>query len=208
MAAQDETRTEMPPLTGYSPVRRRADAALGVGNPISRHKRARFGEHDTSIGRCITYSCPSLEETVPQVTLTDVNVPGDFTLLDSSATSLLSSATTVENQQAIISQLPDHVNSPSVKPQSHLTALQREAHLNQMALQKQLDQGKGTADAYPRHLKSYVHFWDADQERRVAEDPTHQKVPAHPIVGYKVSLFLEHETKRNKVSLSSYFVSL
>lgn len=147
----------------------------------------------------------SLEETVPQVLLTDVNVPGDFSLLDSSATSLLSHATTVENQQAIISQLPDHVDPPSVKAQSHLTTLQHEAHLNQMELQKRLDQGKGTADAYPRHVKSYIHFWEADQARRAAEDPTHQKVLAHPIVGYKVSLFLEHKTKRNKVSLSYYF---
>ena len=152
---------------------------------------------------------PELEQTVPLVTPTDVHAPEDFALLDSNAASLLSHATMVENQQAIISQLPDHIDTPAtVKPPSHLTVLQHKAHLNQMELQKRLDDRKGTADAYPRHLKSYVQFWEADQERRATKDPTHQKVLAHPIIGYKVSLFLDHETKRNKVSLNICYFTL
>lgn len=45
MAAQDETSLEMLPVnaSGYSPGRRRVDAVLGAGSPISRRKRARKG---------------------------------------------------------------------------------------------------------------------------------------------------------------------
>ncbi len=67
-----------------------------------------------------------------------------------------------------------------MEPQSHLTALQREAHLNQMELQKRLDQGKGTADAYPRHVKSYVQFWEVDQERRCRRGPYPSKSAGTP----------------------------
>ncbi len=60
---------------------------------------------------CASCNLLSFEETIPQVLPTDVDVPGtgDFTLLDPDTTSLLSTATTVEKQQAIISQLPDQV---------------------------------------------------------------------------------------------------
>ncbi|KAF9476573.1 hypothetical protein BDN70DRAFT_812067, partial [Pholiota conissans] len=74
-----------------------------------------------------------------------------------------------------------------------------EAHRNRLKLQEKQDKGKGTEEAYPRHVKNYVEFWNSDQDRRAEEDPSFVRTPAHPIIGEKVSLFLEHETTRGKV---------
>ncbi len=58
---------------------------------------------------------------------------------------------------------------------------------------------KGTEEAYPRHVKNYVKFWEDDQDRRANADPNYVKIPAHPIVGENVAVFLKHELTRNKV---------
>lgn len=85
-----------------------------------------------------------------------------------------------------------------LQPSSHLSLIQQEAHLNRLELQKRMDQGKGTDEAYPRHVRNYIQFWHADQNRRQEENPTYQQVPAHPIVAEKVAIFLKSETTRNK----------
>ena len=83
-----------------------------------------------------------------------------------------------------------------------LASIQHEAHLNRLELQKGMTKGKGTDEAYPRHVKNYVTFWEADQERRLKDNPTYTKIPAHPIIGEKVAIFLQHEITRNKVRLT------
>jgi hypothetical protein len=97
-------------------------------------------------------------------------------------------------------------SSQNNPPLSHLTPLQIEAHNNRLALQNRMDKGKGTDEAYPRHVKNYMKFWEADQDRRIEEDPNYVRIPAHPIIPEKVSLFLQHEITRNKVFPShNYF---
>ncbi|KAF9471271.1 hypothetical protein BDN70DRAFT_901472 [Pholiota conissans] len=58
-------------------------------------------------------------------------------------------------------------------PSNPLAQIQEEAHLNRLALQQTLDKGKGTEEAYPRHVKNYEKFWEADQDRRTKLDPNH-----------------------------------
>lgn len=87
----------------------------------------------------------------------------------------------------------------STIPTPRLSLIQQEAHINRLELQKQQDRGKGTDEAYPRHVKCYVKFWEADQDRRSKEDLGFERTPAHPIVGEKVALFLKHEITRKKV---------
>jgi len=82
-----------------------------------------------------------------------------------------------------------------------LTDIQQAAHLNRLALQKQMTEGKGTEDAYPRHIKNYETFWAQDQDRRAKENPNHQWIDAHPIIGEKVAIFLKHERTCAKVSI-------
>ena len=81
-----------------------------------------------------------------------------------------------------------------------------QAHLNRLALQSKLIEGKGTEDAYPRHIKNYENFWNAYQEGEVKKNPNHHWVNAHPIIGAKVSLFLQYESTRNKVRISGHTV--
>ena len=86
-----------------------------------------------------------------------------------------------------------------------LTRIQNEAHLNRLQLQRQMDKGKGTNEAYPRHVKNYEKFWEADQDRRAKLDPNHIRTPAHPIIGEKVAIFLFNEISRNKVCSTRFF---
>lgn len=80
-----------------------------------------------------------------------------------------------------------------------LTRLDDESHLNRLALQREMVEGKGTEEAYARHLKSYAAFWDMFQAQNMAKDPSWTEVPAHPITAAKVAHFLQHEAQRNKV---------
>ena len=83
-------------------------------------------------------------------------------------------------------------------------SIDMQAHLNRLALQSKLIEGKGTEDAYPRHIKNYENFWNAYQEGEVKKNPNHHWVNAHPIIGAKVSLFLQYESTRNKVRISGH----
>ena len=85
-------------------------------------------------------------------------------------------------------------------------SIDMQAHLNRLALQTKLTEGKGTEDAYPRHIKNYENFWNAYQEGEVKKNPNHRWVNAHPIIGAKVSLFLQYDSTRNKVCISAHTV--
>ena len=80
-----------------------------------------------------------------------------------------------------------------------LAQLKDEAHANRLAIQRQLVEGKGTEEAYRRHVRNYLAFWSGFQDQKVSEDPKWVRIPAHPIIGDKVAIFLQHETTRKKV---------
>ncbi|KAF9524192.1 hypothetical protein CPB83DRAFT_839170 [Crepidotus variabilis] len=61
-----------------------------------------------------------------------------------------------------------------------------------------MSEGKGTDDAYKQHVKDYKVFWEKDQAAKAKEDPSHALVPAYPIVGAKVALFLQYKISRPK----------
>lgn len=122
----------------------------------------------------------------------NVNFPGDLALITNTTTS----SSTVGVGTSVTKMLSDSDPSPTFQP---LTDIQHAAHLNRLALQKQMTEGKGTEDAYPRHIKNYESFWAQDQDRRARENPNHHRISAHPIIGEKVAIFLEHERTRAKV---------
>ncbi|KAG1833311.1 hypothetical protein EV424DRAFT_1364804 [Suillus variegatus] len=57
---------------------------------------------------------------------------------------------------------------------------------------------KGMNDAYARHVRNYVAYWDQYQAEMVANNPTWTSVPALPISAAKVLIFLNHERTREK----------
>lgn len=127
----------------------------------------------------------------------DVGFPGDFTLVNQDlASNLLAPSTDLAVPKPPATASFDDI-------QISLASIQHEAHLNRLELQKGMAKGKGTDEAYPRHVKNYVRFWEADQERRLKENSTYVKIPAHPIIGEKVAIFLQSEITRNKVRLIS-----
>jgi len=164
-----------------SPVRHRLD------NSMLRRKRARFeGPEDSAI-----QPIESLEMTLNSVIQDgDINFPGDLALVTDAATS-----------SGMVLDEGTSNSIPSQTTSQPLTEIQHAAHLNRLALQKQMTEGKGTEDAYPRHVKNYETFWAQDQDRRARENPNHIRISAHPIVGEKVAIFLEHERTRNKVAI-------
>jgi len=184
-----------------SPARRRLDNVNGSSNPSTspRRKRTRVEGPEASAVQSIqpiTTISPQLLETTSISNSTiqdgDTNFPGDG-----------AGATTCSR-----AVLDDSASTPATNSNSlHISLLadiQHSAHLNRLALQKQMTEGKGTEDAYPRHIKNYEAFWMKDQERRAKENPNHCRISAHPIVGEKVAIFLEHERTRNKVPISHH----
>ena len=91
---------------------------------------------------------------------------------------------------------------PDITPSNLLDSLSHlkdEAHWHRLSLQQQMIQGKGTETAYPRHVKAYMSFWLDYQDSKAKEIPGLVRIPAHPIIGDKVAVFLQHESTRNKV---------
>lgn len=148
----------------------------------------------------------------------DVNWPGDLNAVGSETVtelkdsqqklqekydgqidpSLLAISTTLAPAPSTHISLPTNVAESSSQALAHI---QNEAHLNRLQLQQQMDDGKGTNEAYPRQVKNYEKFWEDDQNRRAKLDPNHIATPAHPIIGEKVAIFLQHEMTRNKACI-------
>ncbi|KAH7904163.1 hypothetical protein BJ138DRAFT_964470, partial [Hygrophoropsis aurantiaca] len=57
---------------------------------------------------------------------------------------------------------------------------------------------KQTKASYERHVNSYQRWWDGNQSRLMAENPSRTTIPAFPIVAAKVVMFLDYETTREK----------
>jgi hypothetical protein len=80
-----------------------------------------------------------------------------------------------------------------------LAKIKDQAHANRLTIQQQLVEDEGTEEAYTQHVKNYLSFWSSFQDQKVKEEPQWARIPAHPITGDKVAIFLQHETTRNKV---------
>ena len=85
-------------------------------------------------------------------------------------------------------------------PTPNLASIIARAHSNRLEIQQELSVAKGTGKAYARHVRNYEEFWERYQDEEMEQDPTHQRIDAHPIVGAKVALFLAHEMTRARVS--------
>jgi hypothetical protein len=104
---------------------------------------------------------PGLSSIIQDV---NINFPGDLSLIagaTESSTAVLHTASTTTSPTS------SHTSQP-------LTDIQHAAHLNRLALQNQMMEGKGTEDVYFRHIKNYENFWAQDQDRRARENPSYQ----------------------------------
>ncbi|KAF4609994.1 hypothetical protein D9613_010503 [Agrocybe pediades] len=126
----------------------------------------------------------------------DINFPGPFSLLDSSATSMDDTSNQPSPPSAKRRRIEDATTVPAT---SGIDTIREEAHRLRLQVEKQLVSGKGTEQCYPRHVQRYEKFWEKDQAERAESDPKHVHEPAHPILGEKVALFLNHELERNKL---------
>ncbi|KAG1879431.1 hypothetical protein C8R48DRAFT_685646, partial [Suillus tomentosus] len=82
--------------------------------------------------------------------------------------------------------------------QCSLDALDATSHEIRLRLVAEERTDKGTNDAYARHVRNYVAYWDQYQAEMVANNPTWTSVPALPISAAKVLIFLNHERTREK----------
>ncbi|KAG2344262.1 hypothetical protein BDR05DRAFT_999405 [Suillus weaverae] len=71
-----------------------------------------------------------------------------------------------------------------------LDAISHEIHLRLVAEERA---DKGTNDAYARHVRNYVAYWDGYQAEMVADNSAWTSVPALPISAAKVLIFLNYE---------------
>jgi hypothetical protein len=103
----------------------------------------------------------------------------------------------------VISRSLTSSSSSQVEAYSSVLSLDQESHAHRLAMQEQFISNKGTESAYRLHLRNYETWWSKDQIKRAdkskAEGLVWDVVNAHPITSTKVSIFLNHETKREKV---------
>ncbi|KAF8057163.1 hypothetical protein FPV67DRAFT_576935 [Lyophyllum atratum] len=94
--------------------------------------------------------------------------------------------------------VPQQEALPPASLQHQTDRLHQQTHQNRLALQEDMTSGKGTEEAYARHLKEYHAFWAEDQVRLCREDPSWVAMDAQPITVIKAAIFLEYETTRWK----------
>ncbi|KAJ7433783.1 hypothetical protein FB451DRAFT_316231, partial [Mycena latifolia] len=79
-----------------------------------------------------------------------------------------------------------------------MRVLEAVSHANRLAISSAEQSDKGTEPAYMHHFNSYMSWWPMDQAQRKSGDPSWKEISALPITATKVSLFLAHETTREK----------
>lgn len=89
--------------------------------------------------------------------------------------------------------------STSPRTQRSLMLLERETHDTRLKLGRKEMEGKGTAKCYPRQVENYRAWFEQDQSRIAASDPSRAALPAFPVTAAKVASFLHHESTREKV---------
>ena len=83
-----------------------------------------------------------------------------------------------------------------------LADLEAESHGFRLAQAEKDQKGKGTGATYDRHVRRYTEFWEAYQAKLCLANPLRVSLPSFPITAAKVSMFLQHETTREKVGFS------
>ncbi|KAG1817805.1 hypothetical protein DFJ58DRAFT_888716 [Suillus subalutaceus] len=82
--------------------------------------------------------------------------------------------------------------------QRSLDALYVTSHEIRLRLAAEERADKGTNEAYARHVRNYIAYWDRYQAEMVADTPAWTSVPALPISAAKVFIFLNYERTREK----------
>jgi len=93
--------------------------------------------------------------------------------------------------------------STSPRTQRSLMLLERETHDTRLKLGRKEMEGKGTAKCYPRQVENYRAWFEQDQSRIAASDPSRAALPAFPVTAAKVASFLHHESTREKLKRGS-----
>ena len=86
--------------------------------------------------------------------------------------------------------------------QRSLMFLEREAHNVRLKIGQKEMEGKGTGKCYPHQVWNYRVWFEEEQSRITAGDPSRTALPAFPITAAKVAAFLHNESTREKVSLT------
>lgn len=96
------------------------------------------------------------------------------------------------------SQYPVFPFPPNIDPA--IIELEREVASQSADRNEEIASGKGTGRAYKRHPERYERWWAQREASRAAEAEAkglpYVPVPAHPIIGAKVALFMEEDRKR------------
>lgn len=90
--------------------------------------------------------------------------------------------------------------SPSSQMQRSVDSLEANSQAVRLALAAKEQSDKSTPETYERHVKRYATWWDTYQTQVVQSDATMTAIPALPITAAKVTMFLEYESTRPKVS--------
>ncbi|KAJ8586855.1 hypothetical protein M405DRAFT_822653, partial [Rhizopogon salebrosus TDB-379] len=94
---------------------------------------------------------------------------------------------------------PSPAPSPLPCSPSHsLAVLDETSHQVRMRTTARERSDKGTADAYSRHVRDYVTWWDSYQQECCELDRTWTVVPAFPVTAAKAALFIDYETTCEK----------
>jgi hypothetical protein len=88
-----------------------------------------------------------------------------------------------------------------------LAELDAASHTFRLAQVENDHKRKGTGTTYDRHVRRYVQFWSQYQAELNLGNPLRVSVPWFPITVANASMFLQHESTREKVGFSAEFVA-
>jgi hypothetical protein len=89
-----------------------------------------------------------------------------------------------------------------------LALLDAKSHAVGLRQSKAMQNDSQTGATYARHVVRYKAWWATYQNTKCAEDPIYTPLPALPVTANKVVLFLDHETKQEKVCPPLYMNTL
>lgn len=81
-----------------------------------------------------------------------------------------------------------------------LQFLESQSQAVRMEIRTKEQANKATPGTYSRHVNSYQSWWDVAEALKVSQNRNLVALPAFPIISAKVSMFLQYETTREKVS--------
>lgn len=87
-----------------------------------------------------------------------------------------------------------------------LATLDAKSHASALARANKIQEGKSTGPTYQRHITRYEKWWNQFQTEEATRNPNHHQVSAFPITATRVSIYLEHESTREKVCNSLFIL--